>query len=438
MLRSKQVERVEAGSIAAELKIGHGDEIIAIDDMEPLDILDWRLAESGEELVLTVRQTDGELAVYEIEKDYDEPLGIVFSLPTLDRVRSCQNRCVFCFIDQMPEAMRETLYIKDDDYRLSFLSGSYITLTNLLEEDIKRIESLNLAPLYVSVHTTNPHLRKNIMNNSEAGEILPLLTRLAQTGITFHVQVVLCPGLNDGQELERTIEELYSLSPAVKSLAVVPVGLTGHRDGLYPLDPVNRIQAHFVLEQISRWQQKCLAEQGTRFVFAADEFFVTAGKEIPTATYYEDYLQLENGVGLVRLLLNDWNTWLNKLPSKAGKQISATVITGESAVKYLQPMIEYLNSIDGVELTLVSVENHFFGGHVTVTGLLTYYDITRKLNRENVKKRLYLPAVTLKEGKEHFLDGYTINDLASVLETDIRVVENLSQFLADLFETEMR
>ncbi|MBT9167896.1 MAG: hypothetical protein DDT19_01240 [Syntrophomonadaceae bacterium] len=438
MLRGKQVERVEAGSIAAELKIGSGDEIIAIDDIEPLDILDWCLAESGEELVLTVRHTDGELAVYEIEKDYDEPLGIVFSLPTLDRIRSCQNRCVFCFIDQMPEAMRETLYIKDDDYRLSFLSGSYITLTNLLEEDIKRIESLNLAPLYVSVHTTNPHLRKNIMNHSEAGEILPLLTRLAQTGITFHTQVVLCPGLNDGQELERTIEELYSLSPAVKSLAVVPVGLTGHRDGLYPLDPLNRSQALFVLEQISRWQQKCLAEQGTRFVFAADEFFVTAGKEIPAATYYEDYLQLENGVGLVRLLLNDWNTWLNKLPSKAGRQISATVITGESAVKYLQPMIEYLNSIDGVELTLVSVENHFFGGHVTVTGLLTYYDITRKLNRENVKKRLYLPAVTLKEGKEHFLDGYTINDLASVLETDIRVVENISQFLADLFETEMR
>jgi putative radical SAM enzyme (TIGR03279 family) len=438
MLRGKQVERVEAGSIAAELKIGPGDEIIAIDDMEPLDILDWRLAESGEELMLTVRHTDGELAVYEIEKDYDEPLGIVFSLPTLDCLRSCQNRCIFCFIDQMPEAMRETLYIKDDDYRLSFLSGSYITLTNLQEEDIQRIAALNLAPLYVSVHTTNPCLRKKIMNHSEAGEILPLLTRLAQAGITFQTQVVLCPGLNDGQELERTIEDLYSLYPAVKSLAVVPVGLTGHRNGLYPLVPVNRTQADFVLAQISHWQQKCLAEQGTRFVFAADELFVTAGKDIPAAAYYEDYLQLENGVGLVRLLLNDWHTWLNRQPITAGKQISATVITGESAAKYLQPMIESLNNIDGVELTLVSVENHFFGGHVTVTGLLTYQDIIKKLSREKVKERLYLPAVILKEGREHFLDGYTINDLASALETEIRVVENLSQFLADLFETEMR
>lgn len=255
MVRGKQVERVEAGSIAAELEIGPGDEIIAVDEVEPLDILDWRLAESGEELVLTVRHANGELAVYEIEKDYDEPLGIIFALPTLDRIRSCQNRCIFCFIDQMPEAMRETLYIKDDDYRLSFLSGSYITLTNLREEDLKRIEALNLAPLYVSVHTTNPDLRKKIMNHAGAGEILPLLTRLAQAGIIFQTQVVLCPGLNDGQELERTIEELYALYPAVKSLAIVPVGLTGHRDGLYPLTPVTRSQAHFVLEQISRWQQ---------------------------------------------------------------------------------------------------------------------------------------------------------------------------------------
>lgn len=438
MLRGKQVERVEAGSIAAELKIGPGDEIIAVDDVEPQDILEWHLAESAEELVLTVRHAGGELAAYEIEKDYDEPLGIVFSLPTLDRIRSCQNRCVFCFIEQMPEAMRETLYIKDDDYRLSFLSGSYITLTNLQEEDLKRIESLNLAPLYVSVHTTNPHLRRKIMNHSQAGEILPLLTRLAKSGITFQTQVVLCPGLNDRQELEKTIRDLYSLYPAIKSLAVVPVGLTGHRDGLYPLVPIDRSQALYVLEQISRWQQKCLAEQATRLVFAADEFFVTAGEEIPAAAYYEDYPQLANGVGLVRLLLDDWNAWLNRLPLKAGRQISATVITGESAAKYLQPIIDCLNRIDGVQLTLVSPENHFFGGHVSVTGLLTYHDIMRKLSKENVKERLYLPAVTLKEGKEHFLDGYTINDLASALETDIRVVENLNQFLADLFETEMR
>lgn len=438
MVRGKLVERVEAGSIAAELKIGPGDEIIAIDELEHLDILDWHLAQSSDELLLTVFHTDGELVVYEIEKDYDEPLGIVFALPTLDRIRSCQNRCVFCFVDQMPEALRETLYIKDDDYRLSFLSGSYITLTNLQEEDFQRIVDLNLAPLYVSVHTTNPHLRKKIMNHSDAGEILPLLTRLAKAGITFQTQVVLCPGLNDGQELERTIEELYALYPAVRSLAVVPVGLTGHRDGLEPLSPVRRNQAQLVLEQINRWQKKCLAEQGTRFVFASDEFFVIAGEEIPAAQDYEDYPQLENGVGLVRLLLSDWNTWLNRLPGKVSKPISAAVITGESAVEYLQPIIDRLNKIDGLELALIPVENHLFGGHVTVTGLLTYHDIMRKLSGENLEQRFYLPAVILKEGREHFLDGYTINDLASALGADIRVVENLDQFLADLLETEMR
>lgn len=438
MVRGMQVERVEAGSIAAELKIGPGDEIIFIDETKPLDILDWRLAESSEELVLNVRHADGELVAYEIEKDYDEPLGIIFASPTLDRIRSCQNRCVFCFVDQMPKALRETLYIKDDDYRLSFLAGSYITLTNLQEEDLRRIVALNLTPLYISVHTTNPCLRKKIMNHPAAGEILPLLTRLAQTGIAFQAQVVLCPGLNDGEELERTIRELYALYPLAKSLAVVPVGLTGHRAGLYPLSPSNRSHARLVLEQLSRWQEKCLAEQGTRFVFAADEFFVVAGEEIPVAEAYEDYPQLENGVGLVRLLLNDWSAWLNRLPNKVNKQISATVITGMSAAKYLQPIIEHLNRIDGVEVELIPVENHFFGGHVTATGLLTYYDIMRKLNRSNIKERLYLPAVVLKEGREFFLDGYTINKLAAAVEADVRVIENLDRFLADLFEIEMR
>lgn len=438
MTYGRAVERVEPGSIAEELEINPGDEVIAINDTEPQDILDWRLAESSEELLLTVRHADGQVVEYEIEKDYDEPLGIIFASPVLDRIRPCQNRCLFCFVDQMPKKMRDTLYIKDDDYRLSFLSGSYITLTNLCEEDIRRIASLHLSPLYVSVHTTNPELRRKMMNHRRAGEILPLLARLAEAGVSFQTQVVLCPGLNDGEELERTIRDLYALYPAVRSLAVVPVGLTGHRDGLHPLSPSDRNHARQVLAQLSRWQKQCLTEQGTRFVFASDEFYTTAGEDIPADAFYEEYLQLENGVGLVRLLFNDWDRWQPRLPQSVSKPLRATVATGVSAAIYLQPIIDRLNTIPNVDLQLVAVESDLFGGHVTVAGLLTYHDLRKAIANEHVKEWLYLPAVMLKEGRELFLDGYTSSDLASALNTEVRVVEDLDGFLHDLFDTEMR
>jgi putative radical SAM enzyme (TIGR03279 family) len=438
MAQGKRVERVEPDSIAAELMIGPGDEIIAINDTEPADILDWRLAESSEDILLAVRHADGELVEYEIEKEYDEPLGIIFDSPTLDTIRSCQNRCVFCFVDQMPKAMRETLYIKDDDYRLSFLSGSYITLTNLKEQDIARISGLHLSPLYVSVHTTNPELRKTIMNHRRAGEILSVLSRLAEAGISFHTQVVLCPGLNDGEELEKTIQDLYALYPAVQSLAVVPVGLTGHRAGLYQLSPADQSHARGVLAQITRWQQHCLAQQGTRFVFASDEFYTAAGAPIPADEAYEDYLQLENGVGLIRLLLNDWDAWQENLPQSVQHAVSATVATGVSAAAYLKPVIDRLNEIPGVDLTLIPVENRFFGGYVTVAGLLMYSDLVNALQNKDSKEKLYLPAVLLKEGRELFLDGYTIDDLTLTLQKEIRIVDSLDEFLTDLLELEMR
>ena len=281
MTQGKLVERVESGSIAEELGISAGDHIVAMNDIELSDILDWHLAESSEELILTVLHNNGELVEYEIEKDYDESLGIGFNSPTLDKIRSCQNRCVFCFVDQMPPQMRETLYIKDDDYRLSFLSGSYITLTNLGDADLERIETLHLSPLYVSVHTTDADLRQQMMNHRKAGQIMPLLQRLTKAGIEFHTQVVLCPGLNDESHLDKTIADLYNLYPSVKSLAVVPVGLTGHRSGLYPLSPFDEAHAKSVLQQVATWQERCLGEQDTRFVFAADEFYNMANAQVP-------------------------------------------------------------------------------------------------------------------------------------------------------------
>ncbi len=437
MGQDKVVDRIEDGSIAMELGIRPGDRIVAVNGEEPGDILDWRLTESDEELLLAVQHTNGELVEYEIEKDYDESLGIIFNSPTLDGIRPCQNRCVFCFVDQLPAGLRETLKIKDDDYRLSFLSGSYITMTNISEANLQRIMQLHLSPLYVSVHTTNPELRRCMLGNRQAGEVLPLLKRLAHAGIEFHTQIVLCPGLNDGQELEQTLEDLFDLYPAVRSVAVVPVGLTGHRDGLYSLSSFNDESARSVLKQISAKQERCLSEAKTRFVFASDEFYTLAGSDVPKDVEYEDYLQLENGVGMVRLLYNEWDKLRKKLPAALTKEQTVTVATGVSAAGYLEPIVSRLNEINGLNVRLKAVPNLFFGGHVTVSGLLTYHDLTDALSCDDFVGPLILPAVMLKERKELFLDGYTIDDLAQTLGTEVHVVDSLDSLVQFLF-AEMR
>ena len=436
MRQGKLVERVEAGSIAEELGIAGGDYVIAINGAEPADILDWQLAESDEELILTIQHQDGELVEYEIEKDYDETLGIIFASPTLDRLRICQNRCLFCFVDQMPPQLRQTLYIKDDDYRLSFLTGSYITLTNVREEDLERIIRLHLSPLYVSVHATDPELRRRLMNHRRAGELLSVMQRLVAAGIQFHTQVVLCPGLNDGEALEQTIADLFALYPAVQTLAVVPVGLTGYREGLYSLQLTDQEHARQVLIQIEAWQRRCLKEQQTRFVFAADEFYTLAGRMPPAAEAYEGFRQLENGVGMVRLFLDDWERHEKNLPVKLTKPTTATIATGVSAAVYLAPVVERLNQIENLQLTLLTVENHFFGGGVTVAGLLTSHDLNRVLPQ--VKGTLYLPAVMLNASRELFLDGRTAAELAAAAKTEVRFVEDITEFLSLLMGNEMR
>ncbi|HZK25349.1 MAG TPA: DUF512 domain-containing protein [Oscillospiraceae bacterium] len=436
MTRGKLVERVEPDSIAEEIGIADGDYVIAVNGIEPADILDWQLAESGEELLLTIQHQGGELVEYEIEKDYDEALGIVFDSPTLDQLHICQNRCLFCFVDQMPARMRQTLYIKDDDYRLSFLSGSYISLTNLRKEDFERIISLHLSPLYVSVHATDPELRQRLMNHRRAGELLAALQHLAAAGIQFHTQVVLCPGLNDGEALEQTIADLYALYPAVQTLAVVPVGLTRHRQGLYPLETSDKAHARQVLDQLQAWQERSLAAHGTRFVFASDEFYTMAGMMPPAAEAYEGYRQLENGVGMVRLFLDDWADQEKNLPAKLAHATEATIATGVSAAVYLAPLVERLNQIENLQLTLLAVENHFFGGEVTVAGLLTFHDLNKVINK--VKGRLYLPSVMFKEGRELFLDGYTTEELAAAAKTEVKVVQDVHDFLTMLLGNEMR
>ncbi|NLM53251.1 MAG: DUF512 domain-containing protein [Firmicutes bacterium] len=432
MMTEKRIEQIIPGSIADEIGLRAGDYVVNIDGFVPQDILDWQLAESGERLLLTIRHQEGDLVEYEIEKDYDETLGIVFASPTMDEIKSCRNHCLFCFVDQMPKNMRKTLYVKDDDYRLSFLTGSYITLTNLQEEDLARICRLHLSPLYVSVHATDPESRQKLMRNPKAGKLLPLLKRLAACGIQFHTQVVLCPGLNDGAILEQTIADLYALYPSVLTLAVVPVGLTGYRKGLYALQPYTFATARKVLAQVHAWQEKALKEKGTRFVFASDEFYTLAREPLPPAEAYEGYPQLENGVGLVRIMLDAWENWQKRLPQKLAVPTEATVATGVSAAHYLQPIVDRLNEIENLTLKLVPVKNHFFGGQVTVTGLLTYHDLIKALKK--VKGTLYLSSVMLKAGKDLFLDGYTIQDLAQALQTRVQVVTDLPDFLEKLLQ----
>ncbi|MBS4023025.1 MAG: DUF512 domain-containing protein [Dethiobacter sp.] len=437
MQKGSQVESVVAGSIAEELGISPGDHIIYINGIEPGDILDWRLAEGCEELILTVAGKNGGLTEYEIEKDYDESLGIVFDSPTIDAVRPCQNRCLFCFVDQLPKELRRSLYLKDDDYRLSFISGSYVTLTNLTDTDLERIMRLHLSPLYVSVHATEPELRRCLLNHNRAGLIMDVLKKLSEAGIVFHAQVVLCPGINDGMHLERTINDLYNLT-SVHSLAVVPVGLTGHRQGLYNLYPCDGMAAQKLLQQVKSWQLKSLKERGGRFIFASDEFYTLAGQVIPSHQEYEEYPQLENGVGLARLLYNDWEAWQNRLPPSLAKETTATVVTGVSAGHYLEPIVNRLNEIKNLTLRLVLAANTFFGGHVTVAGLLTGHDILASLENHMQAGTVYLPRVMLREGKNLFLDGYTVDELSDKLGKELRIVSSLDDFLFNLFETESR
>lgn len=428
----KLIGHVAEGSVAGELGLLPGDRILCVNGEEPGDILDWRLAESADEVLLVVRHRDGSLAEYEIEKDYHEQLGLQFDPPTLDPVRSCRNRCLFCFVDQMPAGMRSSLYLKDDDYRLSFCTGSFITLTNLTPDDLDRICRLHLSPLYVSVHAAEPWLRRRLLGNRRAGEVMAVLRRLAQAGIMIHAQVVLCPGLNDGAALERTIDDLYSLYPAVQSLAVVPVGLTAHRKGLYPLEPCRKADAGAALAQVSVAAERALRERGTRFVFAADELYLLAGRSVPGDEAYESYPQLENGVGLVRLLLNEWEAWHDRLPRALPAPQAATVVTGLAAAGHMKGIVTRLNEISGLSVRLVPVPNRYFGGHVSVAGLLTAGDLLDAFAGEKPQGTLYLPGVMLKDRSDLFLDGYKLPDLSADLETPVRAVNGLDELVCAL------
>lgn len=427
-MRKKELEHrirgVEPGSIAEELELEEGDVLLSINGQPVRDVFDYRYLTNEEYLTVLIRKKDGEEWELEIEKEYEEDLGISFESGLMDEYRSCRNKCIFCFIDQMPPGMRETLYFKDDDSRLSFLQGNYVTLTNMSEEDLDRIIRYRLEPINISFHTTNPQLRCRMLNNRFAGDVCKKAERLKNAGIEMNGQIVLCRGINDGEELERSIRELKTFLPFLKSVSVVPVGLTKYRDGLYPLKPFTREDAEKVIDCIERWQREIFREQGTHFIHASDEWYLLAGRELPEASRYDGYLQLENGVGMLRLLREEVQDALEELEDD-GREDELSVATGLLAYPSIRELCGMIRErCPGRKIHIYPVENRFFGEQITVSGLITGRDLREQLTGKKLGSRLLLPCNMLREGEDVFLDDVHTSELEKSLQTKIHIVKS--------------
>nr|NNM91543.1 DUF512 domain-containing protein [Bacilli bacterium] len=418
-----KVLQVLPGSLAEEIEIEAGDDIVAINGQPIRDIVDVQFAIACEEMTIEVKKASGEDWLIEVDKDYDEDLGISWENPTVDKVKLCHNKCVFCFVDQIPGNMRKTLNMRDDDYRLSFLHGNFVTLTNLKQEDLDRIATLKMSPLNISVHTTNPELRKKMLGNKKrAGDILDQIRFLADAGIEMNTQVVLCPNWNDGEELERTIEELSAFYPAVRTLSIVPVGLTRHRKGLPELRTVTKDDAFDAIIRIGKWQDRLRPLLGANFVHAADEFYVIAGAQVPTALYYDEFAQIENGIGLIRTFQDGFARLESEMPSMLQRKRKVGVVTGTSASRTMFDSAERLNRIENLTVDIHVIENRFYGEQVTVTGLITGQDIIAQVKPKAKSDVLIIPDVMLKDDRDVFLDDYTVERVQAELSTTVLIV----------------
>ena len=419
------VKSILPGSIAEEAGIEAGDSILSINGEKIKDIFDYRFLIADENLMLEILKQDGEIWEIEIEKEEYEDLGIEFESLMIDDAKSCKNKCVFCFIDQLPKGMRDTLYFKDDDSRLSFFMGNYVTLTNMSFDDIDRIIKYRMSPINVSVHTTNPDLRVFMLKNKNAGDVLLKIQKLIDGGIEINCQIVLCLGINDGEELDRSISELGSLYPGVNSISVVPVGITKHRDGLSDLKPYNMESSIKVIEQIEDWQMSFLKKFGSRITYIADEFYIMAGREIPDYETYEDFPQIENGVGLIATLKQEFLEGLEELDVELTEQRTVSIATGVSPYKYIREMAGILkDKYKCLNIDIYKIENSFFGKNVTVTGLLTGQDIIEQLKDKKLGDELLISKSMLRSGEQVFLDDYTVSDLEERLNVKINIVEN--------------
>ena len=425
------IKNVASGSIAEEMEITPGDKLLQVNDREIKDVFDYHYAVNDEYIVLLIEKPDGEQWEIEIEKDLQEDIGIEFEEGLMDSYRSCRNKCMFCFIDQMPPNMRETLYFKDDDARLSFLQGNYITLTNMTDEDIDRIIFYKLSPINISVHTTNKELRCKMLHNRFAGEALDKIKKLSDGGITMNGQIVLCKGVNDGEELERSIHDLAAFIPHMQSVSVVPVGLTKYREGLAKLEKFQKEDAIEVLKIIHSWQKILLEAYGTRFIHASDEWYITAGLPIPDEENYEGYLQLENGVGMVRLLMDEFKEYFESLTGD-NRAKTLSLATGVLAAPYMKDLIKQLNTkFPGIHVKVFTIINNFFGNDITVAGLLTGQDIAEQLKEKDLGEYLLLPDALLRNGEKVLLDDFTVEDIRNALQTELRIVQSDGKSLID-------
>jgi putative radical SAM enzyme (TIGR03279 family) len=418
------VSAVAPGSIAEELEIEPGDVLVSVNGQEPEDVFDYRYLMNEEEVLVVIRKPDGEEWELEIEKEYEDDLGMEFENGLMDDYRSCRNKCMFCFIDQLPKGMRDTLYFKDDDSRLSFLQGNYLTLTNMNEHDLEKIIYYKLSPINISFQATNPELRCKMLHNRFAGDIMDKVQRLKAAGIVMNGQIVLCRGVNDGEELDRSIRDLVTLMPELQSVSVVPVGLTRYRDGLYPLEPFTKEDACRVLDLIHSWQEKLVKKYGTHFIHAGDEWYILAERSMPEETTYDGYLQLENGVGMVRLLKEEVDACLADLPGDDRKR-KVTIATGELAAPYLREHVASIRGkYPGVEAQVITVKNEFFGGKITVAGLLTGQDLVNQLKGKDLGEELLLTTNMLKSDEPVFLDDMTVEQLQTALQIKVSIVES--------------
>jgi len=418
------IASVTKNSRADRAKILPKEKLLSINGNDIVDVLDYRFYQTSREVRLVIEDVQGNIRNITIHKGEYEEIGLEFETYLMDKQHSCRNKCIFCFIDQLPKGMRESLYFKDDDSRLSFLFGNYITLTNLSQHEIDRIIKMHISPINISVHTTNPELRVKMMKNRFAGEVLSVLPRFAEAGIKINCQIVSCPGINDGKELERTLTDLEALYPSVECIAVVPVGLTDYREGLYPLVEYTQQTAEETLQLIESYGDKFKKKYGKRIVFASDEFFLKAGREIPEADYYEDFDQLDNGVGMLSLL-RDELLWALEEEEGLNKDINLTLACGTGVCEFMQILLNNVTKkFNNVKINVIGIKNKFFGGGINVSGLITGQDLIAQLKDRNLGDRLIIPSVMLRREGDIFLDDVSLEDVKRELGIDVIPVPN--------------
>lgn len=417
------IEKIISGSISEELDINPGDILLNINGHKVKDIIDYKYLISDENIVVEIEKNEGEIWQYEIEKEYDEDLGIIFNNPLIDKAKSCRNKCMFCFIDQLPPNMRETLYFKDDDSRLSFLQGNFITLTNMSDDEIDRIIKYKLSPINISVHTTNPELRVKMLKNKNAGKIYDILKRFHQAKLKVNCQIVLVRGVNDGEELKNTLTDLAELYPTIGSVAIVPVGITKYRQDLEKLNPFDKDSSNSLLEDIFLLQDRFFKKINTRFVFLSDEFFALSDKKIPSKEYYEGFPQLENGVGLIRSLEDEVVKELEKIDNYKSNKKKILIATGTLAYDFLKNLFGKIQEkFKGLKIKVIPITNHFFGDTITVAGLITGGDLIEQVKNLDFDT-LFIPRSMMKAGEDIFLDNLTVKEVEKILNTNIIISE---------------